>query len=722
MAFEEGVNQIKTQKWMEILESKNQKLFQGHKLAHDLGAGSPCLQCKDNCPGLDLHFWRKVCKNCKCKKESHDVQEEDDISAKFEILFGLSKCTPSQAVLDLKLRFPAPGEGDVTEEEDRGRGGSYPKKQYTLDWVPPNISSELAAEYMQQLPASKLPISGSDGALYRRQQLEKQVPLHDLNANLCHNLTSDEVKCLSDYLENLKQNVAGQGKIMKLPNLVTLEEPPHGTMPSSFSADAISSIYNTVPKPFKLGAESTGPSTNEEPEFPPPPPELLEDTLPTPASFLKPPSAFIKKSRTPSPTHHQDKIHAPTAMLDNDHRTLVQNNNRINASGSLNKGSVLPTLLNEQSLHGNFVPLAEPPQPEDKNVKVGDFIRSLNSKANNEASRTNKPLSGNIATNGNINQRNPNNNTTLPQRFETKPYESTINSVKIESFNQLDEKINAPNKMMARHLDTINMNAAQNGEPRQELRAMHPMEDANANTSVRVTNLDDLMDDLHIHSGQGDARSTECQNFLTKPPSGKTCKQCLQAIRSGDLAIYTEKLGDQVLWHPQCFVCTTCNELLVDLMYFHYKSNVYCLRDYAQMLDIPRCHACDELIFVNEYTLAENKTFHVKHFCCFQCDKELCNQSYIPVRDQRPGEPPSSHPYCLDCYYKNFSKKCSTCKQVIDVQDKCIQFNNEHYWHIKVECFACVQCRKYLNNERFIMQFEKPFCSRQCVLDFSSVA
>lgn len=51
-----------------------------------------------------------------------------------------------------------------------------------------------AAEYMQQLPAGKLPISGSDGALYRRQQLEKQVPLHDLNSNLCHNLTQDEVK------------------------------------------------------------------------------------------------------------------------------------------------------------------------------------------------------------------------------------------------------------------------------------------------------------------------------------------------------------------------------------------------------------------------------------------------------------------------------------------------------------------------------------------------
>ncbi|XP_026688700.1 testin-like [Diaphorina citri] len=114
---------------------------------------------------------RKVCKNCKCKKESHDVREEDDISAKFEILFGLSKCTPSQAVLDLKLRFPG-------DDEEGGRGvlggaglpSSYPKREYKLDWIPPNVSSELAAEYMQQLPAGKLPISGSDGALKVRSR------------------------------------------------------------------------------------------------------------------------------------------------------------------------------------------------------------------------------------------------------------------------------------------------------------------------------------------------------------------------------------------------------------------------------------------------------------------------------------------------------------------------------------------------------------------------
>ncbi|KAI5722634.1 hypothetical protein M8J76_011260 [Diaphorina citri] len=805
--FEEG-NQIKTQKWMEILESKNQK---GHKLAHDLGAGSPCLQCKDNCPGLDLHFWRKVCKNCKCKKESHDVREEDDISAKFEILFGLSKCTPSQAVLDLKLRFPG-------DDEEGGRGvlggaglpSSYPKREYKLDWIPPNVSSELAAEYMQQLPAGKLPISGSDGALYRRQQLEKQVPLHDLNANLCHNLTADEIKCLSDYLENLKQNVVGQGKIMKLPNLLSSDEsaplPSAPGMPTSFSADAISSIYNTVPKPFKLGDSSMGGdlSTNQEPEFPPPPPELLEDGQ-SPGSFLKTPSAFIKKSRTPSPTHQlQQEGHCPA---------------------SLSQGTTAP------------VKESEVEQDDNKNVKVGDFIKSLNSKLNNQqgtapnklgninsevtsnanlghgssqgntignqghaasqglpASQGNNAFgnansfkhpnnqsnsnsygspngqtnsyggpnnnanNGNIYGSSNIHGNVPNANSNKPaniygnvpntlnsnnsnttaniygnvpnSNIPAKPYQPTLNSMKVESFQQLDERVNAPNRMVAKNLDNRNATQATFG-------GGHP-NGAPTSATVRVTNLDDLVDDLSRASVNGGRQNINgsvnglthgsgngvthgpCGNKLTQPRSGKTCKQCGQEVRSGDLAVYTEKLGDQVLWHPQCFVCSTCDELLVDLMYFHYKGNVYCLRDYATMLDIPRCHACDELIFVNEYTLAENKTFHVKHFCCYECDKELCNQSYIPVTESRPGQDsPGSHPYCLDCYYRNFSKKCAACREVIDVQDKCIQFNNEFYWHIKATCFACTQCRKYLNNEKFIMQFEKPFCSRQCVLDFS---
>lgn len=37
--------------------------------------------------GLDLHFWRKICKNCKCGKENHDVNDDDIYGwAQFQLL------------------------------------------------------------------------------------------------------------------------------------------------------------------------------------------------------------------------------------------------------------------------------------------------------------------------------------------------------------------------------------------------------------------------------------------------------------------------------------------------------------------------------------------------------------------------------------------------------------------------------------------------------------
>lgn len=68
----------------ERLQQKKQKTKLKHELGeyHDhefiedrqnvliLGAGRPCLVCEEKCVGgLNLHFWRKICINCKCKKE-----------------------------------------------------------------------------------------------------------------------------------------------------------------------------------------------------------------------------------------------------------------------------------------------------------------------------------------------------------------------------------------------------------------------------------------------------------------------------------------------------------------------------------------------------------------------------------------------------------------------------------------------------------------------------
>ncbi len=82
-------------------------------------------------------------------------------------------------------------------------------------------------------------------------------------------------------------------------------------------------------------------------------------------------------------------------------------------------------------------------------------------------------------------------------------------------------------------------------------------------------------------------------------------------------------------------------EILVDLLYYYDSGRVFCARHYAWHANIPRCHACDELIFAAEYTGAEDHVWHIKHFCCYECDRPLAGLKYIPI---------DSHPHCLLCY------------------------------------------------------------------------
>ena len=62
----------------------------------------------------------------------------------------------------------------------------------------------------------------------------------------------------------------------------------------------------------------------------------------------------------------------------------------------------------------------------------------------------------------------------------------------------------------------------------------------------------------------------------------------------GDVAIIAPKFGESVSWHPACFVCCVCDELLVDLTHCVKDKKLYCERHYAEQIK-PRCTACDEV-------------------------------------------------------------------------------------------------------------------------------
>jgi hypothetical protein len=70
--------------------------------------------------------------------------------------------------------------------------------------------------------------------------------------------------------------------------------------------------------------------------------------------------------------------------------------------------------------------------------------------------------------------------------------------------------------------------------------------------------------------------------------------QCEEPMMIGDIAVYASRFGPNAGWHPSCFYCCICKELLVDLIYFHREGRLYCGRHHAETLK-PRCSACDEV-------------------------------------------------------------------------------------------------------------------------------
>ena len=112
-----------------------------------------------------------------------------------------------------------------------------------------------------------------------------------------------------------------------------------------------------------------------------------------------------------------------------------------------------------------------------------------------------------------------------------------------------------------------------------------------------------------------------------------------------------------------------------------------------------------QLIFTPEYTIAADRNYHMKHFCCYECDKELGGLSYVPKED---------NPYCMDCYRVKFAKTCQGCKQAIPPDDECLGYE-EFYWHSNEVCFCCCVCKTNLVGQQFVFKEKRAFCSAECV-------
>uniref|UniRef100_UPI003AB0D440 prickle-like protein 2b isoform X1 n=2 Tax=Centroberyx gerrardi TaxID=166262 RepID=UPI003AB0D440 len=187
--------------------------------------------------------------------------------------------------------------------------------------------------------------------------------------------------------------------------------------------------------------------------------------------------------------------------------------------------------------------------------------------------------------------------------------------------------------------------------------------------------------------------------------TGAICEQCGGQINGGDIAVFASRAGHAVCWHPGCFVCSMCDELLVDLIYFHQEGKIYCGRHHAERLK-PRCTACDEIIFADECTEAEGRHWHMKHFCCFECETVLGGQRYI-MKEGRP--------YCCSCFESLYAEYCDSCGEHIGIDQGQMTYDGQH-WHATEGCFCCARCKRSLLGRPFLPKQGQIFCSRSCSL------
>ena len=63
-----------------------------------------------------------------------------------------------------------------------------------------------------------------------------------------------------------------------------------------------------------------------------------------------------------------------------------------------------------------------------------------------------------------------------------------------------------------------------------------------------------------------------------------------------------------------------------------------------------------QIIFADECTEAEGRHWHMKHFCCLECETVLGGQRYI-MKDGRP--------FCCGCFESRYAEYCEACGEHI---------------------------------------------------------
>ncbi|TFK34459.1 hypothetical protein BDQ12DRAFT_613425 [Crucibulum laeve] len=145
------------------------------------------------------------------------------------------------------------------------------------------------------------------------------------------------------------------------------------------------------------------------------------------------------------------------------------------------------------------------------------------------------------------------------------------------------------------------------------------------------------------HDGRGSQPHSRPQSqFSSHPPvarGGLICGGCNGAI----MGRIVSAMGAR--WHPACFKCTVCSELLEHVSSYEHEGRPYCHLDYHENF-APRCYSCKTAIIEERFISLDDpalgkRSYHEQHFFCADCEKPFDDPSFYQRGDK---------PYCESCF------------------------------------------------------------------------
>ncbi|CAL8123697.1 unnamed protein product [Orchesella dallaii] len=180
------------------------------------------------------------------------------------------------------------------------------------------------------------------------------------------------------------------------------------------------------------------------------------------------------------------------------------------------------------------------------------------------------------------------------------------------------------------------------------------------------------------------------------------CYACRKTIPESILPINILK----DYYHPECFTCRKCSQVLCPYVHFERNGSYYCEEDYHWLFS-PKCATCCEPIRdKTKLTLAMGNTYHEEHFVCFECTRPLPGNSFWKK---------NGVVYCEEDYHKLFSPKCDRCLEPIR-HDGLLALGKK--WHRDC-CLRCEICDKILREDNYFTEDNKAYCRVDWIKNFA---